>query len=747
MSLYAIIRNAYDPETGVFNLSEENIEMKGELDGNLCRCTGYKPILQAAKTFITQDLKGTLEVIEQPSSTVGYVGSEDDEAELLRSSVSCGRPGGCCRDLPDTLEKQSSAESSTENASSGETSISSQEEIQLLSGASYGKPMKSREAYPTKSGHVEGIKTSTKVEAPPPITDGAAVQFNFKQYEVGSEIIYPAALRKHKYVPLYFGNGKKSWLRPTSLLELTTIMAAYPSCKIVSGASEVQVEVRFKNMDYAVSVYIGDIDDLSRINVPNNDTSVHAMRELVVGGNASLSDLEDACNTLSTKLGKRGGVLKALSKQLRYFAGRQIRNVATLAGNIATASPISDLNPVLIAAEASLTCVSKEDEIKLPLSSFFAAYRTTTLPPGGVIKSINIPLSSGGDLEIIKAYKQAKRKEDDIAIVNACYRIQLAPDGRVTAAKFVYGGLAPITIAAKAGQTIIGKNWKDTGTLDAVIYGLGKEFDLRFGVPGGMASYRRALALSLFFRFWHESIAELGIGKFDPDIVDEIHRSISQGGRDNFNPHEQRVVGKQLPHLSGLKHATGEAQYVDDMPRHNRELYASMVMSTRAHAKLKSIDWSPALESGLAIGYVDHTSIPQEYNIWGSIVKDEPFFVVDEVTSHGQPIGLVYAESAQQAQAAARAVKIDYEDLPLILTIEEAIAAKSFYPYSKELRKGASNPDPAGMKDTWSQCDRIFEGTSKVGGQEHFYLETHAALVIPGAEDASMEVWATTQNT
>jgi xanthine dehydrogenase/oxidase len=253
------------------------------------------------------------------------------------------------------------------------------------------------------------------------------------------------------------------------------------------------------------------------------------------------------------------------------------------------------------------------------------------------------------------------------------------------------------------------------------------------------------LAISLFFRFWHEVISDLELGEVDPGLIGEIHRGISSGSRDDFNPYEQRVVGKQIPHLSSLKQTTGEAEYVDDIPRQDRELFGALVLSLKAHAKILSVNWSPALGPGLALGYVDKNDISKEANLWGSIVKDEQFFADGEVFSHGQPIGLVYAESVLKAQAAARAVKVEYEDLPVILTIDEAIAANSFFAYGKELKKGAAVDGK--MSEVWAKCDRIFEGTSRVGGQEHFYLETNASLVIPSREDSTMEVWSSTQNT
>ncbi|NVP72943.1 hypothetical protein, partial [Vibrio cholerae] len=73
---------------------------------------------------------------------------------------------------------------------------------------------------------------------------------------------------------------------------------------------------------------------------------------------------------------------------------------------------------------------------------------------------------------------------------------------------------------------------------------------------------------------------------------------------------------------------------------------------------------------------------------WGSKVKDEPFFAVDKVTTAGQPIGMILAVTAKAAEQGSRAVKVVYEDLPVILTIEEAIENESFFEYSRYIKKG-----------------------------------------------------------
>lgn len=768
MSLYALIRNAYDPSTKCFHLSESDIELEGHLDGNLCRCTGYKPILKAAKTFITEDLKGHL-ILDSISKHDTSLQDEDQKDVPYRSEIlnggsrqfSCGRPGGCCRDtsiqatvlstnsspdLPPSDESGGSLELDMTSSASSVESLEPDGKAPTVR-ASYGKPVKFRQE--ARIGEqVEGSKKTT-VSLDAPISNEARKLpiYNLKSYSPQTELLFPPALRKFTQELVVYGDSKRLWLRPVTLQQLVEIKNACPSAKIVSGSSEVQVEVRFKNTLYAVSVYVSEIDELRGIEIPTEDAMLAAMPELIIGANTSLTDIEDACKLISSKLGRRAQVLEAAGKQLRYFAGRQIRNVASLAGNIATASPISDMNPVLLAAGTTLACKSiSKGEFILPLASFFIKYRTTTLPADAVITHVRIPLASPSALQVTKAYKQSKRKDDDIAIVTAGFSVRLNTDGLVESMKLAYGGMASKTVeAARTMNYLLGKKWHDAKTLDDAMTCLARDFAFPYGVVGGMATYRRTLTMSLFFRFWHEVVSDLQLGNVDPELIREIHRGISSGSRDDFNPFEQRVVGKQIPHLSSLKQTTGEAEYVDDIPRQDRELFGALVLSSKAHAKIISIDWTPANGPGLALGYVDKNDISKEANLWGSIVKDEQFFADGEVFSHGQPIGLVYAETALKAQAAARAVRVEYDDLPVILTIDEAIAANSFFTYGKELKKGAAVDSK--MSDIWTTCDKVFEGTSRIGGQEHFYLETNVALVIPSREDGTMEVWSSTQNT
>ena len=559
----------------------------------------------------------------------------------------------------------------------------------------------------------------------------------FIEYKPDTELIFPPALRRHEFKPLAFGNKRKKWYRPVTMQQLLEIKSAYPSSKVIGGSTETQIEIKFKNLQYTASIFVGDIAELRKYTFKDD--------YLEIGGNVVLTDLEEICLQAIEHYGPvKGQPFKAIHKQIRYFAGRQIRNVGTPAGNLATASPISDLNPVFVATNTLLIAKSLDKETEIPMSDFFKGYRTTALPQDAIIASLRIPVARQTG-EYLRAYKMAKRKDDDIAIVNAALRISLSESHTVESVNLVYGGMAATTIAAKEAQAYLkGKKWTDPATLEGTMQALENDFDLRFGVPGGMATYRKSLALGFFYRFYHEVLSELKVKEvdIDEDVRGEIERAISTGKKDleATQAYGQRVVGKANPHLAALKQCTGEAQYTDDIPVQKNELYGHMVLSTKAHAKILSVDTSPALNLPGVYEWVDHNDLPDaKANWWGAPTCDETFFAVDEVFTAGQPIGMILADSAKHAEAGARAVKVQYEDLPTIFTIEEAIAHQSYFDHYRYINNG----DAEGAFKT---ADHVFSGIVRLGGQEHFYLETQACVVIPKPEDGEMEVWSSTQN-
>jgi xanthine dehydrogenase/oxidase len=559
----------------------------------------------------------------------------------------------------------------------------------------------------------------------------------FKPYSPDTELIFPAALRKHEYRPLAYGNKRKKWYRPVTVAQLLLIKNAHPDAKLIGGSTETQIEIKFKAMRYAASVYLGDIPELRQFTLHDDF--------LEIGANVSLTDLEHICDKAVEKYGDaRGQPFRAIKKQLLYFAGRQIRNVASPAGNLATASPISDLNPVLVATNTILVAKSLEAETEIPMTEFFQGYRKTALAPNAIIASLRIPAAKEKG-EYMRAYKQAKRKDDDIAIVNSALRVTLSETNDVVSANLVFGGMAAMTVSAKNAESfLVGKKFTNPATLEGVMSALERDFNLPFGVPGGMASYRKSLALGFFYRFYYDVLSGLDVkaSDLDPDVVSEIERAISTGAKDleSSVAYQQKILGRATPHVAALKQSTGEAQYTDDIPVQQNELFACMLLSTKPHAKILSVDPSIALEIPGVVDYVDHTDLPNpQANWWGQPKSDELFFAVDEVTTAGQPIGVILATTAKLAEEGMRAIKVEYEDLPSILTIEEAIEAESYFEHYRYIKNGDT-------EEAFKQADHIFTGVSRMGGQEHFYLETQACVAIPKPEDGEMEIWSGTQN-
>lgn len=209
--------------------------------------------------------------------------------------------------------------------------------------------------------------------------------------------------------------------------------------------------MKLKNMAYKDLISPSLIPELQIFNVEEDG--------ITIGASVPLNDLKTRLADLKHKLPKEQTFgIRSVLYQLKWFAGNQIRNMACVGGNIATASPISDLNPVWIATNTSVTLRSHKDgERTVLLRNFFVAYRKTVMRPDEVIISIKQPFSRSN--EYIRAYKQARRKEDDIAIVTCCFRVQVDPvSGLVTDSGLAFGGMAAKSVfAEKAEKALLGK--------------------------------------------------------------------------------------------------------------------------------------------------------------------------------------------------------------------------------------------------------------------------------------------------
>jgi xanthine dehydrogenase large subunit len=197
------------------------------------------------------------------------------------------------------------------------------------------------------------------------------------------------------------------------------------------------------------------------------------------------------------------------------------------------------------------------------------------------------------------------------------------------------------------------------------------------------------------------------------------------------------VVHRAIAHDSAEKHVSGAALYVDDVPEPPGTLYAAFGLSARPHARIKSLDLAPVRAAPGVIAVMEAADIPG-HNDCAPVFADDPIFAERVVEYVGQCLFAVAAATIEQARRAARLARIEYEDLPALLTVEDALAAKSFLEPPQVMKRGDAGRAIA-------RAPRRLEGRLEVGGQEHFYLEGQAALAVPG-EDRDMYVLSSTQN-
>ncbi|WP_321322875.1 xanthine dehydrogenase molybdopterin binding subunit [Thiomicrorhabdus sp.] len=196
-------------------------------------------------------------------------------------------------------------------------------------------------------------------------------------------------------------------------------------------------------------------------------------------------------------------------------------------------------------------------------------------------------------------------------------------------------------------------------------------------------------------------------------------------------------VKAAVKHDSANKHVTGEALYIDDLPEPSDLLHVYIAQSTQAHAKIINLDVSP-VEFFPGVHKVITAKDVTGKNDFAPVIDGDPIFADGLVEYVGQSLFAVAAESIDIAREAAQLAIIEYETLPAITTVKQALEQNSFVLESKTFLRG----EPAVVLPT---TENRIQGEIEIGGQDHFYLESNVALAIPG-EDYDIKVYSSTQH-
>jgi len=201
----------------------------------------------------------------------------------------------------------------------------------------------------------------------------------------------------------------------------------------------------------------------------------------------------------------------------------------------------------------------------------------------------------------------------------------------------------------------------------------------------------------------------------------------------------QGAVHTDAAHESAQLHVTGAADYTDDIPSPANTLHAYLGLSTVARARITGMDLAAVRAAPGVVDVLLADDIPGHNDVSPTGLNDDPVFATDEVAFWGQPLFAVLAETRDQARRAAQLAKVDYDELPHISDVGDAVAAG--YPHVTTPLKLERGDVAAGLANS----PHIIKGQMRVGGQDHFYLEGHIALAIPG-EGRAVQVYSSTQH-
>jgi xanthine dehydrogenase large subunit len=208
--------------------------------------------------------------------------------------------------------------------------------------------------------------------------------------------------------------------------------------------------------------------------------------------------------------------------------------------------------------------------------------------------------------------------------------------------------------------------------------------------------------------------------------------------RDTVSPRpKRRDVNHAQAHESGIKHVTGCARYIDDLPAPLGTLHAMVGLSDVAHGRVTRLDLGAVREMPGVIDVITAQHIPGHRDI-GPVFPGDPMFADEEVSYVGQPLFAVAATSYLEARRAVKAAVVEIEPLPPRFDPVAAADAGEFV-----------RPTHVQVSGDWQQAleraPHVLEAEQFVGGQEHFYLEGQACLVVPG-EDEGVTVYTSNQH-
>ncbi|MFM0134662.1 xanthine dehydrogenase small subunit [Caballeronia grimmiae] len=320
-----------------------------------------------------------------------------------------------------------------------------------------------------------------------PIVDAAERMFDPPRPPFDREAVRTALAGLRRTQTFEYRSGSGTYRAPVTRAEFARLRAENPNARLLAGSTDIGLWVTKQARDLGDILFIGNVDELKRIE--------RDAQHLTIGAAASL---EDAYAALAVDYPE-------LAELWTRFASRPIRNAGTLGGNVANGSPIGDSMPALIALNAEVVLQHGDATRTLPLDAFYLAYQKTALAAGEFVAAIRVPRPAA-DWRF-RTYKVSKRYDQDISAVCAAFAIRLDDAARVTDARIAFGGMAATPKrAASTEATLIGQDWTEA-SVRAAMSALDSDFQPLTDMRASSA-YRAKVARNVLLRFYLETRAD-----------------------------------------------------------------------------------------------------------------------------------------------------------------------------------------------------------------------------------------------
>ncbi len=276
--------------------------------------------------------------------------------------------------------------------------------------------------------------------------------------------------------------GETNFYAPKSVGELTRLKNDYPDARLLAGGTDLALEVTQQHKSLQKMIYLGEVQEIGTIH--------RTETEIEIGATVTLDQLD-------IELGDHFPELRAL---LKRFGSRQIRNLGTVGGNIANASPIADITPVLIAMNATCVLESIEGQRKVLLEEYFLGYKQTELLNKEFIRCITLPVPD--DNMHLKISKVSKRMDDDISAICLVALISVI-DGITSSIRIACGGMAAIPKRAINCEKVFLDRPLQSSVIEQAKAALDQDFQPISDVRAS-ATYRMETAKNLLDRIYIE---------------------------------------------------------------------------------------------------------------------------------------------------------------------------------------------------------------------------------------------------